>query len=119
MSENAHRKEGDGYDTIRVKSELKSRIIRLQNAHFDRASKKISATELLRQALDARDRAVDPLHALVDKILEIKDADAARRAERGLHELLDAAAKRAAGKPGPKRAHKIGGEKKGDPEREE
>lgn len=51
---NNKKKVGDGYDTLRVKADLKARILKLQNEYFTQASKKISVTELLREALDAR-----------------------------------------------------------------
>lgn len=47
-------KGGDGFETLRVKSDLKVRILKIQNDHYAATSRKVSVTELLREALDAR-----------------------------------------------------------------
>jgi hypothetical protein len=54
-SENAKKKVGDGYDTLRVKSELKAKILKIQNEYFAQSNRKISVSELNRQALEARE----------------------------------------------------------------
>ena len=55
-TQNNKKKVGDGYETLRVKAELKTRIINLQNQYFAEESKKISVNDLLREALDAREK---------------------------------------------------------------
>lgn len=54
-TENADKKVSDGYDTLRVKSEIKSKILKIQNDHFTRTNRKISVSELIREALEARE----------------------------------------------------------------
>ena len=54
-TDNAKKKVGDGYETLRVKSELKVRILKMQNDYFAKTSRKISVNELIREALDARE----------------------------------------------------------------
>jgi len=50
-------KRGDGYDTLRVKAQVKSRVLTIQNDYFKARQQKISVSTLLAEALDARDRA--------------------------------------------------------------
>ena len=55
-TEKAKPKVGDGYETLRVRADIKARILKIQNAYFSEMEKKISVSELLREALDARER---------------------------------------------------------------
>ncbi len=59
-TEKNKKKVGDGYETLRVTAELKKRILLLQNEYFAEESEKISVTELLREALDARAKIAAP-----------------------------------------------------------
>lgn len=49
--EEINHEASDGYGTIRVRSDLKSRILNIQNAYFTKHQKKISVTDLLIAAL--------------------------------------------------------------------
>lgn len=53
----ANKKAGspDGYETIRVRSELKGRIIKTQNRHYDTHGIKVSVSALIEEALNIRD----------------------------------------------------------------
>lgn len=43
-------------DTLRVRKDFKQRVVRLQNAHYERTGRKIFVTALLSRAVDAMER---------------------------------------------------------------
>lgn len=54
---NLAEKKSEGHQTLRVQSDLKARVLGIQSRYYTNTSRKITVTELLKQALDARENA--------------------------------------------------------------
>lgn len=114
-------------ETTENKTEIAFKSIRFEKALAERLGDFVHAKKKkTKTSIDAEVQAAvaawidrDPLHALLDQIIESGHEPTIRRVREMLVAAEDAAKKGAAGQAKPKKFYRIGGEKKGDPERDE